>query len=616
VEALPLPEGVDAETWDELKLRFVEELESSWEDKTASRAPSGKQNQVRWIYATIYSDDPDKYSLSWRYQNAGDYNLDGSVNVSDLTLLAQHFGKPIADDVENARLDTDGSDKVDIGDISAVARNLGTVCTGYFLLAAERATGVWVTADYIPIQDATLSAGYLHFSLDRETRPQEKYLRVIPVDPGGRLGEQSFSALCDEETFRHAGSYLTGEAITLTQESTPPASWTGWLLGTSQSRPYREGPEVELVYTADGFHSVRAIVYNGTYARLETITLYTVTPNPQPVRCEFVPTPQGPLLFWSRGGVADQSRQVQVTRNDELLAVLERGSFYYLDHTAGTSTFTYQMRGLSDGLVVYFGEPFAAYGAEYESEHLYLIAEPREYQEDDEVALLPVIVANAHRLWMVPSLRIYIESDEAEARTAANADGGQLARKLATMFWPPAELVMFFQPLGAVDELGAFVDLSVGFGALDWANKGYSPPATVPVGRTIVSNRCALIRCPGPGAVLRPYLNTGTPFSFYIDAYRNMYSFAYCHSLSLHPFAIGPAESSVPVSGRLPLGKQPLPGDFTQDGVVNLSDVSPFACHCYAPVTEENAHIDQNGDGFITLLDLMYVLYYFGQYTD
>jgi hypothetical protein len=171
--------------------------------------------------------------------------------------------------------------------------------------------------------------------------------------------------------------------------------------------------------------------------------------------------------------------------------------------------------------------------------------------------------------------------------------------------------------LPGIDELGSYIEFFASFGRLNWAHRGLPAPATVPLGRTTIIGPVDIsISESGPNTILHPYLNTGKAFLFYIDAYRNMHAPENCHSLTLCPFEIGPAEPSEELTGRLSLGKLPLPGDYNRDGRVDISDITPLAVHWGKDITDENSYLDQNDDGEISVIEILYIASYYGDTLD
>jgi hypothetical protein len=96
LDALPTPQGVDDDLMQSLKQALA----------TALAKNAKKQVDAAW---PAYSDpheslldldyDNDANVLRWKYNNIGDYNLDGTVNVPDLIPLAVHFGAVLGDGI-------------------------------------------------------------------------------------------------------------------------------------------------------------------------------------------------------------------------------------------------------------------------------------------------------------------------------------------------------------------------------------------------------------------------------------------------------------------------------------------------------------------------------------
>ncbi len=92
--------------------------------RTGSMAPLNQNNKIDFSY------DPASGLCYWFYQNQGDYDQNGVVNISDLTPLAIHFGKTAAgtgfdySSVESA-VDGDGNGAINISDISPIGVNFG-----------------------------------------------------------------------------------------------------------------------------------------------------------------------------------------------------------------------------------------------------------------------------------------------------------------------------------------------------------------------------------------------------------------------------------------------------------------------------------------------------------
>ncbi|MEP0814481.1 MAG: hypothetical protein HRF49_07440, partial [bacterium] len=100
-------------------------------ERQLSRAPAPPVPEslaLDWTY------DPDDFTLTFDYENPGDYNLDGEVSVADLTPLALNLGHIVGDgmdDETDAWLDGDGNGEVGISDITPIATRFQSRCAGF-----------------------------------------------------------------------------------------------------------------------------------------------------------------------------------------------------------------------------------------------------------------------------------------------------------------------------------------------------------------------------------------------------------------------------------------------------------------------------------------------------
>ncbi|MEP0815170.1 MAG: hypothetical protein HRF49_10985, partial [bacterium] len=100
-------------------------------ERQLSRAPAPPVPEslaLDWTY------DPDDFTLTFDYENPGDYNLDGEVSVADLTPLALNLGHIVGDgvgDETDAWLDGDGNCEVGISDITPIATRFQSRCAGF-----------------------------------------------------------------------------------------------------------------------------------------------------------------------------------------------------------------------------------------------------------------------------------------------------------------------------------------------------------------------------------------------------------------------------------------------------------------------------------------------------
>ncbi len=124
--ALPFASPVRVKAADEIA-RALFTLEAQPTSRSVSAAPTGTGNVVE-ITAQVLGDN---IRCLFSERNIGDYNLDGTVGVADITALAQHWNHK-NEDVQDAVIDVDNSiDGVGITDITPIAIHFGTVLSGY-----------------------------------------------------------------------------------------------------------------------------------------------------------------------------------------------------------------------------------------------------------------------------------------------------------------------------------------------------------------------------------------------------------------------------------------------------------------------------------------------------
>jgi hypothetical protein len=129
LDALPLPVGADPQVWAGLKAGLRTMLEARLADgKSASKTTVVDRSQTQLTY------DESTGTLSWGYNNNGDYNQDGEVNISDLTPLGVHFNKPVPGgdpDSIIAVVDGNGDGLITISDLSPLGRSIGSRVLSY-----------------------------------------------------------------------------------------------------------------------------------------------------------------------------------------------------------------------------------------------------------------------------------------------------------------------------------------------------------------------------------------------------------------------------------------------------------------------------------------------------
>ncbi|MEZ5337699.1 MAG: hypothetical protein R3F46_05495 [bacterium] len=153
-EALAVPEGVDPQLWQELLAELERSIELpatepslpgpalfSLDNRTASFTPYGEHNLVRDL--RLSGSGP--WLLCWSYRNRGDYDLNGSVTISDLTPLGQLYGMRDSDPLwpTAVRADGDGNGELNIADVTEIGRNFGGTLVGYAVYGADSLDGEW-----------------------------------------------------------------------------------------------------------------------------------------------------------------------------------------------------------------------------------------------------------------------------------------------------------------------------------------------------------------------------------------------------------------------------------------------------------------------------------------
>ena len=137
ISAAPVPAGIDAELFEQLRDELIEVLGN----RQASFTPYGQANGVNDLVAS----GSDPYYLRWTYRNKGDYDLNGMVNVSDLTPIGVHFG--LTEDDPRWLLakaaDGDGNGMITVSDITPIGQYFGSTVIGYQVWGTDDPNGEW-----------------------------------------------------------------------------------------------------------------------------------------------------------------------------------------------------------------------------------------------------------------------------------------------------------------------------------------------------------------------------------------------------------------------------------------------------------------------------------------
>ncbi|MCB1221245.1 MAG: hypothetical protein H7A35_02605 [Planctomycetales bacterium] len=167
-----VPDGIDDELWQQLCAALQDAVADrpappaspgpalfALDSRSASFTPYGTQNMVRDL--RLSGSGP--WRLSWTYRNSGDYDLNGSVTISDLTPVGKHFGRRQSDPLWFAAMhaDGDGNGEVNISDVTVIGQNFGGSITGYAVYGTDDMSGEWTH-----LGNATVATN-LHKNSDR-----------------------------------------------------------------------------------------------------------------------------------------------------------------------------------------------------------------------------------------------------------------------------------------------------------------------------------------------------------------------------------------------------------------------------------------------------------------
>lgn len=128
LDSLQAPPSADQALFKELKAELSRQLESSGRQKFTSRLAIGLINDF------IISQNGDgTITVSWSYKNVGDYDLNGEVNISDITPLVINFGATINESNRDliGHIDGDGNGEINLSDITAIVVNYLGLIEGY-----------------------------------------------------------------------------------------------------------------------------------------------------------------------------------------------------------------------------------------------------------------------------------------------------------------------------------------------------------------------------------------------------------------------------------------------------------------------------------------------------
>jgi hypothetical protein len=193
LDALEAPRGVDPALFTRLKNELERALLAQGIDRAVCTPPTGEGNRVDPLnYYVEDVEGTDHYFLTWRYHNLGDYDLNGSVGIADITPIAIHYGEEIGPHPEATHIDGSGNGVVGIEDITPIAINYGVDLSAYRVEgSADAETGYTEVGSASFETDAVEIVGGLEFTYDLGDAPAYEWYRVVPLDDESAPGVES-----------------------------------------------------------------------------------------------------------------------------------------------------------------------------------------------------------------------------------------------------------------------------------------------------------------------------------------------------------------------------------------------------------------------------------------
>ena len=146
--------------------------------KAASVIPSAQRLVARDAGIALSAGG---YTLSWEYENPGDYGQDSMVGLEDVAPLSAYFNE--AASPANEWIDGSGNGKLGIEDVTPIAMNWRSEVTGYRIDGAESTEGPWSEVASLTLDDGDGTNGRLAFT--NEIAPGYTYYRIVTLTPDG-----------------------------------------------------------------------------------------------------------------------------------------------------------------------------------------------------------------------------------------------------------------------------------------------------------------------------------------------------------------------------------------------------------------------------------------------
>lgn len=265
LDALPIPAGVDAGVFAELRSALARQLRTQNSKRGTSRLvatpPAGEANRVNDLSLT--QDESGEWHLSWHYRCSGDYNQDGLVSVGDIMPLAVHFGESVERDPLNEVIDGNGDGVIGIADITAIARHFLVEVADYRIEAASESGGAFALVDTVGLPEGERTER-LQLSFAIESAEPANFYRVVPEDAAGNPGDASNRVGLPPKIL-DVGPLIGGiEApfnFTASVRGAPPITYH-WVFGGDATPVYSFENAPAVSFTTTGLHPVSLTISN------------------------------------------------------------------------------------------------------------------------------------------------------------------------------------------------------------------------------------------------------------------------------------------------------------------------------------------------------------------
>jgi len=177
------PAGVNRANFEALRGMLDGQLARLAEGKRVSQLPDQSKNAI--ADAQVVDDGSGGFSLTWSYRNAGDYDQNGEVNISDLTPLGINLGKTsTGPGWSKAQVaDGDGNGLISIADITPIGANFFAQIAGYYIYSSASEDGPWTSLGQVEFADGA-AGNTRSFSYDLGASPPA-FLLISPYDASG-----------------------------------------------------------------------------------------------------------------------------------------------------------------------------------------------------------------------------------------------------------------------------------------------------------------------------------------------------------------------------------------------------------------------------------------------